>query len=152
MLIASPGCLMYPNYTYRPDGKEWGQDCSAITQKGLAFARQSTTIETVIVTLVRKGDHPASPTKFHSSTGRATELEAMDTGLHALIGALLQTGKKVIYVVDIPYFPDTPEVCQTRSALAKTDACKLDRSAMWNRAKASRFPTVPMTPPAAFMI
>jgi peptidoglycan/LPS O-acetylase OafA/YrhL len=130
VLIASPGCLMYPNYVFRPDGKEWGQDCSAIAKKGLAYAKQSTTIETVIVSLVRKGDHPASPTKFHSAAGRVTELEALDNGSDALIGALLQTGKKVVYVVDIPYFPDTPEVCQTRSALTKTDACRLDRAQM----------------------
>jgi peptidoglycan/LPS O-acetylase OafA/YrhL len=130
VLIASPGCLMYPNYVFQPDGKEWGQDCSAIAKKGLAYAKQSTTIETVIVSLVRKGDHPANPTRFYSASGRVTEFEALDNGLDALIGTLLETGKKVVYVVDIPYFPDTPEVCQMRSALAKTDSCRLDRSEM----------------------
>jgi peptidoglycan/LPS O-acetylase OafA/YrhL len=130
VLIASPGCLIYPNLVYRPNGKEWGQDCTAIARKGLEYARRSTTIDTVVVSLVRKGDNPTALTHFHSDHGRVTELEALSSGLDALIGSLLESGKSVVYVVDIPYFRDTPEVCQSKFVLTKTDQCLVKRSEM----------------------
>ena len=30
---------IYPNLIYKPNGKEWGQNCSDIAQKGVAYAR-----------------------------------------------------------------------------------------------------------------
>ncbi|MEO6746289.1 MAG: acyltransferase family protein, partial [Caldimonas sp.] len=39
VLIASPGCLVYPNLVYKPNGKEWGQNCSDIAKKGVAYAK-----------------------------------------------------------------------------------------------------------------
>jgi hypothetical protein len=66
VLIASPGCLVYPNLTYRPKGKEWGQNCTDIAKKGLEYANRSPDIGTVVISMVRKGDNPDSLTNFYS--------------------------------------------------------------------------------------
>ena len=55
VLIASPGCLVYPNLMYRPKGKEWGQNCTEIAKKGLEYANRSPDIGTVVISMVRKG-------------------------------------------------------------------------------------------------
>jgi len=128
VLIASPGCLTYSNLVFKPKGREWGQDCTKIAEKGLEYARRSTHIDTVVVSLVRKGDNPASLTNFYSGDRQLTEFEALNAGTDHLIGSLLESGKTVIYVVDVPYFPNTPENCQSKSIVSKTDPCVIDRS------------------------
>jgi hypothetical protein len=105
VLIASPGCLVYPNLVYKPNGKEWGQNCSDIARKGVAYAKQSTDIDTIVVSLVRKGDNPTRPTLFHAGDARLNELEVLSSGTDHLIGELLSSGKTVIYVVDVPLLP-----------------------------------------------
>jgi peptidoglycan/LPS O-acetylase OafA/YrhL len=130
VLIASPGCLVYPNLVHQPIGKAWGQNCTDIAKKGVEFARQSPDIETIVVSLVRKGDNPSKPTLYHADGKPLTEIEVLDSGTDHLIGALLSTGKNVIYVVDVPYFHDTPENCQARFLISKSDTCMLSRSKM----------------------
>jgi len=46
VLIASPGCLVYLNLTYRPKGREWGQNCTEIARKGLEYAIRPKEIST----------------------------------------------------------------------------------------------------------
>ena len=131
VLIASPGCLVYPNLVHRPNGKEWGQNCTDIAKKGVEFAKQSPDVETVVVSLVRKGDNPTKPTLYHHADGRRlNEMEVLEAGTDHLIGALLSSGKNVIYVVDVPYFHDTPENCQAKFRVSKSDPCVLSRSKM----------------------
>jgi peptidoglycan/LPS O-acetylase OafA/YrhL len=130
VLIASPGCLVYQNLVYKPNGKEWGQNCSDIARKGVAYAKQSTDIDTIVVSLVRKGDNPTKPTLFHAGDARLSELEVLNSGTDHLIGELLSTGKTVIYVVDVPYFRDTPESCQSKFLVAKTDQCVFNKADM----------------------
>jgi SGNH domain (fused to AT3 domains) len=130
VLIASPGCLVYPNLVYKPNGKEWGQNCSDIAKKGVAYAKQSTDIDTIVVSLVRKGDNPTKPTLFHAGDARLSELEVLSSGTDHLIGELLSSGKTVIYVVDVPYFRDTPESCQSKFLVSKTDQCVFSKADM----------------------
>ena len=130
VLIASPGCLVYPNLSYRPPGREWGQNCTDIAKKGLEYANRSSGINTIIISLVRKGDNPLSPTNFYSGETRLTEREVLDSGTSHLIGELLKSGKIVIYVVDVPYFHNTPENCQSKFLVAHADQCVFDRSEM----------------------
>jgi hypothetical protein len=93
VLIASPGCLVYQNLVYKPNGKEWGQNCSDIARKGVAYAKQSTDIDTIVVSLVRKGDNPTKPTLFHAGDARLSELEVLNSGTDHLIGELLSTAR-----------------------------------------------------------
>jgi hypothetical protein len=130
LLIASPGCLVYPNLTYRPNGKEWGQDCTEIAKKGLDYASRSPDIGTVVISMVRKGDNPDSLTRFFSGETQLTEREVLSTGTDHLIRSLLASGKTVIYVVDVPYFHDTPETCHSKFLVSGVDKCVFKRSDM----------------------
>jgi peptidoglycan/LPS O-acetylase OafA/YrhL len=130
VLIASPGCLVYPNLTYRPMGKEWGQDCTELARKGLAYANRSPDIGTVVISMVRKGDNPESLTNFYSGDRQMTEREVLSAGTDHLIRSLLSSGKTVIYVVDVPYFHNTPEICLSKALVSGTDQCVFNRSKM----------------------
>ena len=130
VLIASPGCLVYPNLTYRPKGKEWGQNCTDIAKKGLEYANRSPDIGTVVISMVRKGDNPDSLTNFYSGDRQMTEREVLGTGTEHLIRSLLSSGRTVIYVVDVPYFHHTPETCQSKFLVSGADQCVFNRSAM----------------------
>ena len=130
VLIASPGCLVYPNLTYRPKGKEWGQDCTEIARKGLEYASRSPDIGTVVISMVRKGDNPASLTNFYSGETQMTERDVLSVGTDHLIRSLLGSGKTVIYVVDVPYFHNTPENCQSKFLVSGADQCVFQRAEM----------------------
>ncbi|HWH81941.1 MAG TPA: acyltransferase family protein [Burkholderiaceae bacterium] len=130
VLIASPGCLVYPNLTYRPNGKEWGQDCTEIAKKGLAYANRSPDIGTVVISMVRKGDNPASLTNFYARQTQLTERDVLSAGTDHLIRSLLASGKTVIYVVDVPYFHHTPENCQSKFLVSGADECVFKRAEM----------------------
>jgi peptidoglycan/LPS O-acetylase OafA/YrhL len=127
VLVASPGCLFYPNLVYRPKGKEWGQNCTRISRKGLELAKELQSIDTVVIATVRKENYADRATQFFSGDTRLTDHDAFVSGNEYLVGSLLSLGKRVIYVADVPYFPNTPENCQTRFLLTKSDECVMDK-------------------------
>jgi hypothetical protein len=132
-LIASPGCLFYPNLVYKPKNNEWGKNCTQISQKGMDLARKAGSIDTVVISSVRKENYANQLTQFYSGDTALSDHDAFVSGTEYVVGSLLALGKRVIYVVDVPYFPNTPENCQTRFLITKTDECviakaELDRS------------------------
>jgi peptidoglycan/LPS O-acetylase OafA/YrhL len=127
-LVASPGCLFYPNLTYKPKNNEWGRNCTQITQKGLELARSMASIDTVVIANVRKENYADRLTQFYLGDTALTDHAAFTSGTEDLIAALLAMGKRVIYVMDVPYFPDTPQSCQTRYLRTQTDDCIISQA------------------------
>jgi hypothetical protein len=80
--------------------------------------------------MVRKGDNPLSLTNFYEGDRQLTEREVLNAGSEHLIRTLLSSGKQVIYVVDVPYFRDTPETCRSRFAVSGSDQCVFERAQM----------------------
>lgn len=128
VLVASPGCLFYPNLLYKPKNNEWGRNCTEISQKGLDLARKLASIDTVVIATVRKENYTDKFTQFYSGDRQLADHDAFVTGNEYLISSLLALGKRVIYVVDVPYFPNTPDNCQTRFLVTKTDDCVMDQA------------------------
>jgi hypothetical protein len=130
VLIASPGCLIYPNFVYKPKGKEWGQNCTQIAVKGLHLAGTLETIDTVVISTVRKENYADKLTQFYSGGTALTDHEAFVLGTEYLVNSLMALGKHVIYVADVPYFPGTPENCQTKFLITKKDQCVIDKAVL----------------------
>jgi peptidoglycan/LPS O-acetylase OafA/YrhL len=127
-LVASPGCLFYPNLAYKPKSNEWGRNCTQISQKALTLARNLGSIDTIIVANIRKENAADKLTQFYSGDTPLTDHDAFMSGTQYLVSSLLALGKRVIYVVDVPYFPNTPENCQTRFLVTKSDDCVINKS------------------------
>ena len=70
------------------------------------------------------------PTNFYSGEKRLSEIEVLEAGTDHLIDSLMGSGKNVVYVGDVPYFHDTPENCQSKFLIAKSDQCVLNRAKM----------------------
>jgi peptidoglycan/LPS O-acetylase OafA/YrhL len=132
VLVSGAGCKFYPTLNYTPiiTGSGWGHNCTALAREAVRVAAEQKSITTVVVT------HKAFQYASYSvgSTRLTTLREEILLGVGGLIEPLLDAGKKVIYVKDVPPFKWGPEKCVQRIpvGIAAPPDCRLPRAVFFN--------------------
>jgi peptidoglycan/LPS O-acetylase OafA/YrhL len=127
LLISSHGCPTYPGLQYTPAfTKPWGNYCTEIALEGLTASRTISSIDTVVI--VNKGPREIErELTFRDSRRSYNEKEAFIPGNEYLIRALLNDGKKVIFVADTPKLKRNALDCVNRGLFAPRRDCAPSR-------------------------
>ena len=125
MLIAGHGCLPYTNLEYGPKSKgEWANNCENIAKEVARATSQISSISTVVlVNRLPKLDEANTPYK---SEGRPlSAIEAFQLGNADFIEKLLATGKRIVFVLDVPILKAHPNQCEKRLGIIPTKNCRM---------------------------
>ena len=138
LLIAGHSCRVSTSVVQTPEGRQsWGNNCAAITQDIVAAAHLNA-IKTIVIATngptwsddsARTAIGPATSPHtyvFRDTTGHVLSKEQADfEGYRSLIATLLATGKKLVFVIDVPGLKSDPHDCFTRLPFAKRASCDI---------------------------
>lgn len=128
ILIAGYGCPLYPNLEYTPEHKlSYGNNCTAISNKALQIALASKPLETIVLSNIvpyyssKDGDKKSV---YRLSGRQLTKREAFEFGTGYLVSELLKSGKKVVFVIDVPQLKADPRDCVQRLSFMAPKPCE----------------------------
>lgn len=124
LLIAAHGCDLYPELTYAPSyQKDWGSNCTAIARRIMALTRAPNTLKTILlVNHYPPLDEGVSP--YRLGNDQLSRRQAFLSGLPPLIRAARQAGKKVVFLVDVPFLKQDPKTCVQRLPFVEARDCR----------------------------
>jgi peptidoglycan/LPS O-acetylase OafA/YrhL len=118
ILVAGYGCPVYPNLEYTPEYKiSYGNNCTALANKTLKLTLESETIKTVVLSNLvpfNSAKDAETPSRYRLNGDPLTKKDAFEVGTEDLVGNLLNAGKKVVFVVDVPQLRADPRDCVRR--------------------------------------
>lgn len=121
VLISGHSCNLYPNIDITlSQPKGWAHNCTNIANDVLDFARNSSSVKTIIISNFYLHE---SYLVYHQNGIQLTEVEAFDIGHGYLVNQLLNLGKKVIFVIDVPHLKYSPEQCERKLLINGTADC-----------------------------
>ncbi|GGP17725.1 acyltransferase [Silvimonas iriomotensis] len=111
LLISGYSCPLYPNLSYIPAFKNsYGNTCPAIANEVIKAAKQFDSIKEIILVNYRP-DTPDSRYAYYQDGKGISEQKAFEIGNDYMIDRLLETGKKVVYFIDVPHLKNDPRLC-----------------------------------------
>ena len=128
-IISGHACALYPELEYTPTHEHsWGNNCTSIANEVIRFAQASSTVKTVIITNYYPQTSPEKPSVFRFNGHTLSEQDAFTIGTGHLIDQLVQLGKEVIYVVDVPHLKFDPKQCEARGIFPSLNQCTFNRN------------------------
>jgi peptidoglycan/LPS O-acetylase OafA/YrhL len=125
LLISGHRCLLFPNLSYTPTFKlSVSNNCTAIAGEVVNAAANIHSIDTVV--LVNYYSNVDDGESRYSLDGKPlSNKEAFAAGYDFLVSKLLELGKRVVFVVDVPHLKYDPSVCiQKLFASGKEVECR----------------------------
>lgn len=131
MLIAGHACLPYANLDRTSQSKSnWANNCSDIANEALRVAKSLPSIKTVVMVnrLPNFTEDAQSNYQLQGLTLNASR--AFQLGNEDFISKLLEEGKRVIYVADVPILKAHPNQCETRLSFVSPKNCQMSEQAL----------------------
>lgn len=115
ILVAGHSCMPYPNIDfYVGVVRPYGNNCRRIANEALRVANEYSSIHTVILSSTLPNLNIDS-FRFKLNNNSISDAEAFLIGYSDLIEKLEKLGKKVVFVIDVPYLENEPKDCIGRS-------------------------------------
>jgi len=131
MLIAGHACLPYANLDRTSQNKgSWANNCSDIANQAFRVAKSLPSIKTVVMVnrLPNFTEYAQSNYQLQGVTLDASR--AFQLGNQNFIGKLLDAGKRVVYVSDVPILKAHPNQCETRLSFVSPKNCQLSEQSL----------------------
>lgn len=127
-LLSAHGCQLYPELRYSPAYQpDADSACPGLARQLLAVAQERQSARVVVLaTHYPPLDELPSPYKL--GTTRLSNRQAFVEGLAPLIKGLLGAGKKVVFLVDVPYLKKDPRQCAQRLGFIAPQDCRYSRA------------------------
>lgn len=124
VLLSAHGCDLYPTLVYSPTYQKISDThCAELANRVLRTARQTKSIETVLLaTHYPPLDDTLSP--YKSGSRQLTKRDAFLAGLSPLIDDLEKAGRRVVFLVDVPYLKKDPRYCVQRLPFMAAQECR----------------------------
>ncbi|MFM1886401.1 MAG: hypothetical protein RL026_1558 [Pseudomonadota bacterium] len=131
LLMGSNGCDLYPNLDIRRlNNSPYGLNCRAVANEVLRVAAALPSLETIVVAQawpeIRRRNEPND---YLDGTRTLEYYGALEVGGSALLAGLEATGRKVVWLVDVPTFGQLPETCERAAGLGAGIECDIPRAA-----------------------
>ena len=114
ILISGHSCPPYANLEIKPKRRTpWGNNCNAIAKEALRFATSSKSISTVVIV---SAIGILNFAEYREGGAVLDRESAFVKGNGYFIDQVLRSGKNVVYMVDVPWFKNSPVDCQRKGA------------------------------------
>ena len=125
VMVAAHSCPLYPNIEITQNVKKsWGHYCSKIAKEALKVAEETKSITTVLISNNYAGAESDVGFDFHSNGKAISPEEAFIKGNDYVIKRLMASGKKVVFVIDVPRLKLAPTECLQRFSGIKPNECR----------------------------
>lgn len=125
VMVAAHSCPMYPNVEITQSVKKsWGHYCSKIAKEALRVAEETKSITTVLISHNYAGAESDVGFDFHFNNKVISYEDAFVIGNDYVIKKLLASGKKVVFVIDVPRLRLPPTECLQRFSNIKPNECR----------------------------
>lgn len=115
IMVAGHACHLYPNLTYTPTYlRRWANNCTAIANEAIKVAAETPSVQTVVLGGAYPRDDLSLRSQYYLDGKQLSSRDAFLSGNGAMIDSLLKLGKKVVFVVDVPYLKLDPHSCVNR--------------------------------------
>lgn len=110
-LVGGHACPLYPDLRYTPTfEKSWDNNCDGIAGEVLRIAGTSASIDTVVLVNVF-ANVTDTASRYRHDGAPLTHRQAFRRGYDALVGGLLQRGKRVVFVIGVPHMKYDSRKC-----------------------------------------
>jgi hypothetical protein len=131
MLIAGHACLPYANLDRISQSKGgWANNCSAIANGALRVAKSIPSIKTVVMVNRLPNFIQDVQSSYQLQGVTLDASRAFQLGNQDFIDKLLEAGKRVIYVSDVPILKAHPNQCETRLSFVTPKDCSFSEQSL----------------------
>jgi len=129
MLVGAHSCMLYPNVRHRPKYQaNYAHNCQAIAKQAIAAALNTASVHTVVVVqstpVFSEAQGVVSFDYQDEASGQSiSQYEAFMRGNFALLQALKQSHKRIVFVKDTHYLNRNPLDCVNRWGTTADDRC-----------------------------